>query len=105
MNKKCPKCACRLARPEVRRLTTWRWTRRAVGCPNCGTLLLWERRSYLRFSSGLCLAGISAALLFGVLLAPCVRGLLGRGPAVSVLEAVTVPADPIQVVLLPARGP
>lgn len=77
MNSRCPFCNHRFRLKERRRFVTWRFSRRMLPCPDCGTSLLWERKAHRRFVAGLWLTAIFDGIFLGIGCAPQIGMLLG----------------------------
>ena len=86
MNSRCPNCNHRFRYGERKRFLTWHLSRRPSPCPNCRTILAWERKAHLRLWIGLFLLTVFDGILLGASLAPQIGILLGFSSPESVLD-------------------
>lgn len=66
MNSKCPVCSHRFRFGERKRFVTWHFSRRAAACPDCHTILVWERTPFVRFVTGMLLVSVFDGIALGV---------------------------------------
>ena len=73
MNSTCPICKHRFTIREQNRLFALWGARQPASCPECRTMLMWERNSWRRFIFG----GLLSGIFGGICLHPLLAWLLG----------------------------
>jgi len=101
MNSRCPICGRHFRHGERKRFVTWRLSRRATSCPDCGAVLQWERKSFQRFSAGMWFGCIFSGLSGGIILGPWLRGIAGVDRRVPLWDSVmNTPATAMTITFL-----